>query len=71
MACIRVREMKNNHASIPAASPEAGARAGSPPPSPPVVRRRRRSTATSVQYAGTSKDGLPLFTKQRVVRVVS
>ncbi|KAK0717231.1 hypothetical protein B0T26DRAFT_751310 [Lasiosphaeria miniovina] len=31
--------------------------------------RRRRSTVTAV-YSG-SKDGVPLFTKQKVVRVVS
>ncbi|KAK3943919.1 hypothetical protein QBC46DRAFT_337966 [Diplogelasinospora grovesii] len=38
------------------------------PSNTPVVRRRRRSTVTAV-YSG-SKDGVPLFTKQRVVRVV-
>ncbi|KAK3396174.1 hypothetical protein B0T20DRAFT_263411 [Sordaria brevicollis] len=32
------------------------------------VRRRRRSISTAVAYAG-SKDGVPLFAKQRVVRV--
>ncbi|KXX78829.1 hypothetical protein MMYC01_204019 [Madurella mycetomatis] len=37
-----------------------------PVPNPP--RRRRRSTVTAV-YAG-NKDGVPLFAKQKVVRVV-
>ncbi|KAK0665829.1 hypothetical protein QBC41DRAFT_231942 [Cercophora samala] len=34
----------------------------------PVKRARRRSTTTAV-YAG-SKDGVPVFSKQRVVRVI-
>ncbi|KAK4188978.1 hypothetical protein QBC35DRAFT_450734 [Podospora australis] len=34
----------------------------------PVVHRRRRSTITAV-YSG-SKDGVPVITKQKVVRVV-
>ncbi|KAH7628388.1 hypothetical protein B0T09DRAFT_358591 [Sordaria sp. MPI-SDFR-AT-0083] len=33
------------------------------------VRRRRRSISTAVAYAGSTKDGVPLFAKQRVVRV--
>ncbi|KAK4215863.1 hypothetical protein QBC37DRAFT_371588 [Rhypophila decipiens] len=36
------------------------------PASPPSPMRRRRSTVTAVQ----SKDGVPLFTKQKTVRVV-
>ncbi|KAK4117662.1 hypothetical protein N656DRAFT_794108 [Canariomyces notabilis] len=48
---------------------EAVARLGvEPPSSRPSLHRRRRSTVTAV-YAGT-KDGVPLFAKQRVVRVV-
>ncbi|KAK4200144.1 hypothetical protein QBC40DRAFT_254402 [Triangularia verruculosa] len=34
----------------------------------PVKRARRRSTTTAV-YAGV-KDGVPVFSKQRVVRVI-
>ncbi|KAK0753634.1 hypothetical protein B0T18DRAFT_316910 [Schizothecium vesticola] len=37
-------------------------------PAPPIVHRRRRSTVTAVCVG--SKDGVPLFTKQKVVRVV-
>ncbi|KAK3695605.1 hypothetical protein B0T22DRAFT_368780 [Podospora appendiculata] len=38
-------------------------------PAAAPLHRRRRSTVTAV-YSG-SKDGVPLFTKQKVVRVVS
>lgn len=32
--------------------------------------RRRRSSVTAVTYAGTNKDGAPVFTKQKVTKVV-
>ncbi|KAL2255272.1 hypothetical protein VTK26DRAFT_3704 [Humicola hyalothermophila] len=33
------------------------------------VHRRRRSTVTAVCYSGT-RDGVPVFTKQKITRVV-
>ena len=36
----------------------------------PAVRHRRRRSSSAVVYAG-SKDGIPQFAKQKVVRVVS